>query len=528
MRTGYISAQLSRWIFLLILLACGIIIGCQPSGRSDTELRDIDPTSLLEDVRTAVGYDALRTWRSGIVLDGAGSSSGVPSEFHYVLLFDGRFKMECNSSLGYLAAFTGTDGYRSDYTGMVYPLEHWSLEVKSLMAWFLGYNWLNPESPLELSPAGVEVRDGLLGITARMPRGVVEVHFWIDSETLLPEAMSWSIYGDENLLELTDYRSVRGVAYPHHIRLTEDGGRTEIRVAAVSEATEAAVDAVGAVLPRPNDTYFNLEIPAAVPSALTNRGLLVRPNVDGCDDVWFILDTGTSCNVIDDRYAKDLGMKQRGKGRAIGVGGTCDIVFLQGNVLTIGPVAMLGPVFVDGRFSYGNKKVQYEVGGILGFDFLARCVVEIDVASGSVSIYMPGEYTNDSAEWNEIIFATDVPALECAMAGGLSGLFYIDTGYADNVTLHGGFVEQHDLLSGRDLEEVGLEGHGGEVSAYRTEIPWFEFGGRRFEHPSVILACADRGSTADKVTAGTVGGGLLSQFETLILDYPGKRIGFVK
>ena len=289
-----------------------------------------------------------------------------------------------------------------------------------------------------------------------------------------------------------------------------------------------AVEAAGAIEPPPDDTYFNLGIPSAVPSVLTERGLLVKPNIDGRDDVWFILDTGTSCNVIDERYASDLRMERRGKGKAIGVGGTSDIAFLQGRVLTLGPVAMIDPVFVDGRYSYGNREAKYQVGGILGFDFLARCVVEIEVASGAVSIHKPGEYANDRAEWEEIIFATDTPAVRCEMSDGLSGIFYLDTGYSGNVNFHTGFVEQHALLDGRELTAVQLEGYGGSVDAYRTEIPWFEVGGKRFESPTVVLSTADRGTTADRVTAGTIGGGFLSQFDTLILDYPGKRIGFVE
>ena len=513
-----------RWKLLPILLAWCVTTGCQSQQARDVDFVNMDLDSLVIGVRAAVGYDALRASGGGIVLEATGTATGLPSEFRYILLADGRFRMECNSSLASVSAFTGTEGYRVDYTGTVYPLEHWSLEVKTLTAWVIGHYWLDPESPLQLRLA--EARRGSLVVTARMPGGVVDAQVWIDPMTLLPQAMSWSVYGGENLLELTDYATVSGVAYPHRIRITADGDITDIQVAAISETPESAVEAASSIEPPPDDTYFNLDIPPAVPSVLTERGLLVKPNVDGGDDVWFILDTGTSCNVIDKRYARDLGMEQRGKGKAIGVGGTSDIVFLQGRVLTLGPVAMIDPVFVSGRYSYGNRKVEHQVGGILGFDFLARCVVEIEVASGAGSIYNPGEYTNDRAEWRELVFATDTPAIRCEMSDGLSGIFYLDTGYSGSVNFHTGFVEQHGLLDGRELKAVELEGYGGSVDAYRTEIAWFEVGGKRFESPTVILSTAHKGTTADRVTAGTIGGGFLSRFERLVLDYPGKRIGF--
>ncbi|KPJ51644.1 hypothetical protein AMJ39_09555 [candidate division TA06 bacterium DG_24] len=515
-----------------LLLSLGLLLfcamaGCLSEDKADTELQEVDLAAVLGSVRAAIGFDALRAGESGLVVDATGIASGLPCEFHYILLSDGRFRMECDSELGSVAAFTGSEGFRVDYTGMPYPLEHWSLEVKTIMAWTIGYYWLSPECPWELR-LGEDVEEaGSLGIAARMPLGVVDARIRIDTRTRLPRTVSWSIYGDEDRVEFDDYRDVGGFLYPYHIQITEDGGRTDIRVRAVAAASQSAVDACGTPVPRPRDAYFNLEVPAAVPSAITNQGLLVKPRVDGCDDAWFILDTGTSCNVIDRHYADDLRMETRGRGRAIGVGGTSDIVFRQGAVLTLGPVAMVDPVFVQGEYSYRSRTAEYRIGGILGFDFLARCVAEVDIASGAVSIHRPGDYANDCAIWREIVFATDVPALECTMAGDLSGIFYIDSAYSGNVTFHKGYVAEQGLLEGRELEPVTLGGYGGDVSAYRSEIDWFELGGKRFERPAIILACSDRGASSDRVTAGTVGGGLLSQFETLIFDYPGKRIGFV-
>lgn len=515
-----------------VLLSLGLVLfcamgGCLSEDGADAEVQEVDLGTVLDSVRAAIGYDALEGWESGLLVDATGTSSGLPSEFHYTLLSDGRFRMQCDSELGSVAAFTGTDGFRVDYTGMPYPLEHWSLEVKTIMAWTIGYYWLSPECPWELRLREDVEDKGSLSIAARMPRGVVDAHIRIDTTTRLLRTVSWSIYGDENRVEFDDYRDVGGILYPHWIRIIEDGGLTDIRVSTVAAASQSAVDACGSGVPRPRDTYFNLEIPPSVPSAITNQGLLVKPRVDGCDDAWFILDTGTSCNVIDRHYANDLRMGIRGKGRAVGVGGTSDIVFRQGAVLTLGPVAMVDPVFVEGEYSYRSKTAEYRIGGILGFDFLARCVAEVDIVSATVSIHRPDEYVNDRANWEAIVFATDVPALECTMAGDLSGIFYIDSGYSGNVTFHKGYVGEHGLLEGRELEPVKLGGYGGDVAAYRSEIDWFELAGKRFARPVIILACSDKGASSDRVTAGTVGGGLLAQFEMMILDYPGGRIGFV-
>ena len=81
------------------------------------------------------------------------------------------------------------------------------------------------------------------------------------------------------------------------------------------------------------DTYFMEGALPVVESSLGPRGLLVRAMIDENREAWFILDCGSSCNVIDKNLAKDLNLEVFGKGKAIGAGGTTDIKFYQAKQL---------------------------------------------------------------------------------------------------------------------------------------------------------------------------------------------------
>jgi hypothetical protein len=55
----------------------------------------------------------------------------------------------------------------------------------------------------------------------------------------------------------------------------------------------------------------------------------------------------------------------------------------------------------------------------------------------------------------------------------------------------------------------------------------FRIGGKVFDQPKVFFCEDEVGAMADPWTTGTIGGGLLEDFD-VIFDYPHDRIGFVE
>jgi hypothetical protein len=513
--------SLHNRVFWIGAVALFLVLPHNRSPRTTTE-------ELLEKVRHATGYEHLAAWGSGLWFEGGGKASGMNARFSYLIFSDGRFQMSIDARIGGTTGYDGRCGWQVDYTGMTYPLECWELEVAKLVAWTFGGYWLNPSCPLKLDLMPSQCTMFTSVISVRILGGVVEAAVYIDRRTYLPQKVTWQIYGEENSVSFRDYKQARGVTLPHHLEITEDGDVLDFRVERIAPAEPLTIDACQAFRQPPPDTDFDPATPPSVESRMSPHGLLVRAVLNEDIAAWFILDSGTSCNVIDKSLAKELRLERYGKGKAVGSSGTEDITFYQADLLSLGPLRITRPVFVEGRFGYRrNAPNQDAVVGILGFDLLARCLLEIDVGTLSVSIYRPGDYSEDGLTWEECVFCHDVPAVHCTLADNLSGLFTVDLGYAGTVLLHTPFVKTHQLLESSQLEPIQLEGIGGTVPGYRGYIDWFEIGSTRITRPVVVFSDSDRGASADRATSGTIGGGLLSQFERVVFDYSNKRIGLL-
>ena len=139
----------------------------------------------------------------------------------------------------------------------------------------------------------------------------------------------------------------------------------------------------------------------------------------------------------------------------------------------------------------------------------------------------PGTWVDRAAPWREIIFDGNIPSVTCRTEGGLEGLFHLDTGSGGTVEFHKAFVHKHNLLEGRDVKEAFSGGVGGFITTYVGKVDWFELGGHRFKEPDVSFADASDGVFSDEASAGNIGNGFMSHFR-LLIDYPGKRIGWIK
>jgi len=510
------TATIFFWTLICFTVAT---LSCQ-SGESLDDL--------LNSVRAATGHETLRQWDKGLEIAGTGVAHGLESRFRFCLLADGSFTMDVDSRLKQTSGFDGQRGWETDCSGMGYPLDFWELEVQKLIAWFVGTHWLDGDCALSVhlnedSDSGESRR-----IAVRVGDGAVEAAFHIDRETFLPRKLTWRTMAEENCLVLDDFRPVEGFVFPHTITISEGGETTRISITDLSAATDGTVDACRPVSDEPRDTLFKKGVPRTAELKRASTGhLLVRPTIDGNDTTWFTLDTGAGINVVDRAFAKDVGMERFGRCTATGVGGRVDIGYCKGKSISLGPLTIQDPIYYEIDFSPMNPFRKTKRGGILGYGFFRRCLVEIDYKADKIVLAEPGSWDDRKAAWHKIVFSDHIPGLRCTLSDGAEGFFTLDTGADTTVTLNRPFVEKHNLLEGRDLKEVGLGGVGGTITCYYGPLEWFELAGHRFEKPNVLFAGADEGIFTDRVVAGIIGNGFLEHF-VLLIDYPNQRIGFVE
>ncbi len=475
------------------------------AGQDEDQLAGV-----LMSMRAAMDFQA-----QCLTLEGVGETSGLESRFRLRFMPDGRFRIDVDNSLKTIVGFDGAAGWSIDYSGMPYPLQGWALEVEQLSAWFMSGYWLDPDSPLGFSPGD----DGR--ISARIASGVVEVTIQSDSATGLPKTLTWRVHNQDCSVMLEDFRE--GIA--RRIVIQRDGEVTDIRGIEVKSTSEIPASVFQPITSLPNDTMFSRENADEIEVRRTEYGLfLIRPLVNGKDVGWFTVDTGAGRNVIDSKCAEQLAMNIVGASSAIGVGGTVQVDYRQGESLVAGPLEINDPIYYE--IDFGESGIDNRA-GILGYDFFRRCLVELDLEENLFTIHEPGFWDELDVPWQEFMFHDHIPAVFCTLEGGLQGLFTIDTGSDTNVALHKKFVDDHNLLDGRDVQEVHLGGVGGLIPCFYGPLEWFELAGHRFENPKVVFAGGDQGVFTDRVTAGIVGRGFLSVFR-LLIDYPGQRIAFIE
>ena len=116
--------------------------------------------------------------------------------------------------------------------------------------------------------------------------------------------------------------------------------------------------------------------------------MLVRPHINGRDVGPFILDTGASGLVLDQRVADDLNLNTFGEVHVSGVSTKVKCAFRRAKELTIGKLKIEKPVFMQMDASGIVSGCSERVVCIIGFDAFKSSIV--DVSSGkdkTVNIY---------------------------------------------------------------------------------------------------------------------------------------------
>jgi hypothetical protein len=167
------------------------------------------------------------------------------------------------------------------------------------------------------------------------------------------------------------------------------------------------------------------------------------------------------------------------------------------------------------------------IAGVLGYEFISRCVTEIDLDAARIALHDPASYQSAGKEWTAMKLSNRVPVVEARFEGHAYPL-RLDTGAAGRgVLFHPSFVEKLKLLDGRETTMSVSGGVGGSVPTRMGKLKWLEIGGQRIEDLDAGFVMEPKGAFSDQYTAGVVGASLLRRF-TLIFDYPHQRIAFQK
>ncbi len=324
-----------------------------------------------------------------------------------------------------------------------------------------------------------------------------------------------------------DYRDVKGVPYPFSIEQLElpTGQRTTINM--VSVEVNPPVDQALFEPPQKQARDFRFprgQVCVEVPFQFIERHVYLPLTIGGQNKLW-ILDSGAGVTVIEREFATALGLEQEGK--LVGQGATTTAEF---SFSVLPPFEIAGLEFDSQKvavFSINDivrKVFGFEIGGILGYDFLSRLVTKVDFANEMLTFCDPDSftYTGTGVILDTPLSKSNKLQIPITVDGKYSGLWDLDLG-AGGMTFFYPYAEEHGLLGRRGITRVAF-GVGGGQESKTAQFDSISMAGFTVTTPLIeIPAVKGTGAFSSSEITGNAGNDFLSHF-TLFLDYKRERV----
>lgn len=522
------SRSLPRAALIPMLLALGACLGV-PAAPAE-----VTAAQALDHIREAVGWSALTGRSGGWRVTGRHRSGGSEGRFERLFTPTGRVATTAQSSSS--VRFDGRDVWAIDDAGVPRRLGLGSRDRVLGRMWLATGLWLLPGAS-----AGPASSFPSLSIATDLRRSTAQrlaLALWtpgerwratvlVDRERWLPTTLLEERPSGVVVTELADWRSNAGFLLPHRVDTVGLAGvRTTFLVESVEPMPRYAVDPF-APPPRPADTAFASDVPAALEVRLSpSRHLLVRPRLDGREVGWFLLDSGAGANAVDPQVADALGWKRMSSVAVVAGGGVRRGTYRRGGSLELGPMSVAGLTWIEQDPAPLSETLGEQVAGVLGYDLFARAVVVVDWAKRSVELHDPDRWSSPGA-YVPVVLDGRIPCV-LGRFPRASGWFGLDTGSNDTLAFNAPTVARHGLVGDREeLEPITAQTLGGPVQGLRGSIRWFEVGGSRLRDVPVTLVEAAPAAYGAASPDGYLGLGLLGSFR-VVFDLPHERVAFLE
>jgi hypothetical protein len=252
-----------------------------------------------------------------------------------------------------------------------------------------------------------------------------------------------------------------------------------------------------------------------MPFRAVGSTILLPAVVNGSERGWFILDSGANSCVLDKDFAKRVGLHPVVGGQATGAGkGTVPYDRYSEQVqFSVSGLALDCPGHVIGLdLSNQPSIIGAKVDGILGTDFFAHYVLEVDYSRQVVRAYAPGSfrYTGRGAHVPLVVDSKRLPHVDAALTVDRGKTakrrILVDTGSQDA-------VDDDWILHARDLHV----GRGGVGLGQTFETKLGRFSAIQIGPYTVKNVLAFAGGVP------LVGGEILRHF-AIIFDWPRKQL----
>jgi aspartyl protease len=195
----------------------------------------------------------------------------------------------------------------------------------------------------------------------------------------------------------------------------------------------------------PSPVPINIVSHTVVFGSTGGRAVMFRASIDGHEGT-FLLDSGSAICILFGAFGDSVNLPKIGHS-AFGsiMAGRVESDLVNVDKLKIGNSVLHNVVFMQ-----AHNDAFKEFDGIIGFDVLAKAIVDVDIGNHKMTILDPTKY-EAHPEKNSAVFPVDLstrqPAVQITLADGVPAYPFIDTGNDYLVLISDAFRKSGKLLA---------------------------------------------------------------------------------
>ncbi len=330
-----------------------------------------------------------------------------------------------------------------------------------------------------------------------------------------------------------DFRTTAGYTQAWHWTSRDGHPENDVddRVESIDVTTVKDADVA---IPPPRRNL--VEMPAGVASVKLpvrehDGEFLVRVDI-GSRGLDLALDTGAAEIVLDDNVVRELGLKTYGSYSNAANGGRFTGTSAIVPEMKVGALTMHDVVVATIPHVNDDRPGEFKTVGLLGFDFIASQVLELDYERGEVTAIDPDAFkppTDPLTNALTVRLGNSTPEADVLVNGALGERFTLDTGAGGGVLIFDYFARRHpealvDASRGRFGLSQTFQGVGGDFETRPMQFSSVRLGRANFTNfvAYVVASSQSYGGHQD----GLIGSEFLRLY-TVYIDYIDSSIYFV-
>lgn len=421
---------------------------------------------------------------------------------------------------------------RKDWNGWVRNIEGKEMErlqsaIAETQAVLFG-----PSNELETAEVS-RTSDGNSYILRYKPQGGLETSWYIDAKTFLPIRSVRPGEDTEISTTYSAWKVVNGVLTPFHGVVAETDKPEFIwDRERIEYGPTPSRETFARLVPGASDTILS-STAKPIPFTLEANHIVFDISINGYPPMPWILDTGADQNVVNSARAKEFGIREYARTTTTGGGNSAEYGYAAGATLARPGIEIRNQHVATIDQSGLEQALGVKFGGILGYDFISRFVMEIDYEKHIITLHDPKTWSYSGHGFIvPVVFDNGIPHASGSIAvptkANIPAYFVVDFGASETATLTSSFVKANDLarLAQTNINvnrPAGLEKQFFAQNNVRGHLDRLTIGNLTVTDVPVNMSVNTTGAYASANFSGTVGESIYSRYH-VYLDYARNRI----